>query len=83
MAYEVKENQGTLFNVTAKKTTEKHPDYTGNCNISGSSMNISAWVNESKSGIKYLRLKFDDYKPKEDSGSTFTSTSTETAEIPF
>ena len=83
MAYEIKENQGTLFNAADKKKSDKHPDYTGNCKISDVVMNISAWINESKSGNKYLRLKFDEYKPQTDSGHTFTSSTTETADIPF
>ena len=83
MAYEIKDNQGTLFNASEKKKSDKHPDYTGNCKINNVVMNISAWVNESKSGNKYLRLKFDEYKQQTDDGHTFTSTSTETANIPF
>ena len=45
---------------------------------------MSAWLNTSKAGNKYLSVSFDDYKPKTDAVNTFTSTATDnTAKIPF
>jgi len=38
---------------------------------------------ESKSGKKYMSLKFSEFQPKGDTGHTFTTTTTETADIPF
>ena len=49
-------------------------------------MNISAWINEAKSGKKYMALKFDDYKPKEEGSKQsveYTTTTTENTEVPF
>ena len=46
--FETKEKEGSLFNNSENKKTEKHPDYTGSCVINGTKMNISAWINEAK-----------------------------------
>ena len=79
MAYEMKENSGSLFSASDRKQSDKHPDYTGSCKLNGELLSISAWVNESKAGKKYLRLKFDDYKTK--SESTYESTTT--GDLPY
>ena len=80
---ERKNNTGALFSNAENKKTDKHPDYRGKVMVENKEMNISAWLNTSKAGKKYLSLKFDDYKPQSDTGHTYTSTATETAEIPF
>ena len=50
-------NGGVLFR-NDKKTTEQHPDYTGNITIDGKEYYLSAWVNESaRTGQKYFALK--------------------------
>ena len=49
----------------------------------GKRMNISAWLNTSKAGKQYLRLKFDEFKPKTEEVSEYTTTSTDEANIPF
>ena len=81
--YEQKDNTGALFSNKEKKTTEKHPDYTGSVKVNGKEMRIASWITESKSGMKYMSLKFSENQPKSDAASTFTSTTTATAEIPF
>ena len=81
--YETKENTGALFNNATNKKTDKHPDYTGNCKVGGKLMTIGAWINESKSGNKYMSLKFDVFKPKTDSAREYTTTAPDSAEIPF
>ena len=78
-----KDNTGALFSNAENKKTEKHPDYKGKATVNGKEMNISAWLNTSKAGKKYLSLAFDDFKPKNDTGHTYTTTTTENAEIPF
>ena len=61
-SFEIKEKEGSLF-TNKKKTTDKHPDYTGTCVINGVKINISSWINEARtSGVKYMRLKFDEYQ---------------------
>lgn len=61
MAYEQKENAGSLFRNQEKKT-EKHPDYTGTINIGGDLKRLSAWLKESKNGVKYLSLSVSEMK---------------------
>ena len=82
--YETKENTGALFNNATNKKTDKHPDYTGNCKVGGKLMQLSAWINESKAGNKYMSLKFDVFKPKTDDVNTTTTTAPNFEEsIPF
>ena len=57
MAYEHKENKGSIFK-NEKKEKETHPDYTGQANVDGTVYNVSAWINESKGGKKYFGLYF-------------------------
>jgi hypothetical protein len=45
----------------AEKKVATHPDYKGTANIGGEESWLSAWLNESKAGLKYLSLRF---KPK-------------------
>ena len=56
---EQKENTGVLFKNDFKKT-EKQPHYKGSCFIKGEKMEISAWLNESKDGKKYMGLQFSE-----------------------
>ena len=86
---ERKDNSGALFKVDEVKS-EKHPVYTGRALIDGKDKYISAWVNTSKKGMKYMSLKFEKPKPKEDSkpkDEYFTSTATPSPvkeeEVPF
>lgn len=65
MAYEHKENKGSLF-TNEKKDKDTHPDYTGQINVAETLYNISAWDNESKSGKKYFGLSVSIPKPKEE-----------------
>ena len=48
---------GALFK-NDKKETDKHPDYKGSCEIEGTEYWLSAWLNTSGKGVKYLSLKF-------------------------
>jgi hypothetical protein len=57
MAYEQRDNSGSLFK-NDKKTEDKHPDYKGEALINGTSMWISAWIKEGKTG-KFMSLSFN------------------------
>ena len=81
--YKTKNNTGALFNNSENKTSEKHPDYTGKAMVNGDLISIGAWINESKSGKKYLGLKFSELKPKTVESKEWTTTASDNAEIPF
>jgi len=53
-------NTGALFK--ADKKSDKHPDYTGNCEINGVHIWMSAWIKTSKNGQKFMSFSFN---PKE------------------
>tara|TARA_R100000655_G_scaffold53587_1_gene91562 strand:+ start:1106 stop:1339 length:234 start_codon:yes stop_codon:yes gene_type:complete len=77
MAYEHKENKGSLF-TNEKKDKDTHPDHTGQINVAGTLYNISAWDNKSKSGKKYFGLSVSIPKPKEEKKETSSQD-----ELPF
>lgn len=79
----MKSNSGSLFSNAENKKTDKHPDYKGSCLVEGKKMNISAWINESKAGKRYMSLKFDEFKPKDSSEVVYDTTATNSSEIPF
>ena len=43
-------NTGVLFRQTDKQS-DKHPDFTGNCEVNGKKMQIASWINTSKDGV--------------------------------
>lgn len=60
---------GALFK-NKKKASDRHPDYTGNCEINKEEMWVSAWLKTSKSGETFMSLAFT---PKEQPASKSTS----------
>jgi uncharacterized protein (DUF736 family) len=58
MSQQRKDNSGALFK-NDRKQTENHPDYTGQAVINGVEYWISAWINKSNSGIKYMALSLN------------------------
>lgn len=57
MAYETKDNTGSLFR-NNKRESDKHPEFNGSVRIDGHDMWVSAWVRETKTGQKYFSLAF-------------------------
>ena len=57
MAYEMKENTGSLFK-NDKKTSENHPSVKGSALIGGVEYWISAWTKLDKNGNKWQSLSF-------------------------
>ena len=62
MAYEQKDNSGTMF-VNDKKEKDNHPDRKGSAVIDGTEYWVSGWLKTSKDGKPYLSLAF---KPKDE-----------------
>ena len=62
------DNSGAMFPVE-ERASDKHPTHSGNVNVGGKDWFVVAWVNtyEDTSGEpkKYLSLKFNEPKPKE------------------
>lgn len=65
MAYEPKDNSGSLFK-NDRKETDNHPDYTGSALIDGTEYWQSAWLKKSKDGKTYMSFS---YKPKNEDAS--------------
>ena len=63
MAYETKPNTGSLFKNAYKTPGDKKPDYTGNCVIDGKEYRMSAWINTSRNGTKYMSMNFQPPEP--------------------
>ena len=63
------DNSGALFPVK-ERASDKHPNLSGNVNVGGKDWFVVGWINtyEDTSGEtkKYLSLKFNEPKPKED-----------------
>jgi uncharacterized protein (DUF736 family) len=55
MAYEQKDNSGSLFQ-NKEKRSENFPDYSGSVRIEGADWWISGWRKTSKDGKPYLSL---------------------------
>lgn len=61
------ELSGVLFRNENRKT-DKHPEYNGSATINGDEYYMNAWVNETKAGKKYFKIKFDLKQPVESIG---------------
>ena len=75
---------GALFK-NDKKETEKHPEYKGSCEIGGTEYWLSAWLNTSSKGVKYMSLKFKakDDAPKQDAPAQDNGADFDSNEVPF
>lgn len=57
MAYETKDNTGSLFR--NDKKSEKAPDYTGTALVNGVSMKMAAWLKTDRNGKTFMSFKFE------------------------
>ena len=57
MAYEQRDNSGSLFK-NDRKETANHPDYKGTAMVGGVEMWMSAWIKESANGTKFMSFSF-------------------------
>lgn len=58
MAYEHKENTGSLFK-NDKDGNDKRPDFTGTAKVGGIVYKIASWVNNAPDESIRISLKFD------------------------
>jgi hypothetical protein len=59
VTFEQKPNGGSLFRNKSKKDA-KSPEYGGSAVVNGVEYKISAWVNETGNGERYMRLSFSE-----------------------
>jgi len=77
MAYEQRDNSGSLFKNDYKKTAAQ-PDYTGNGMFNGIEGKISAWLKDGQRG-KYMSLAFT---PKDELGERASAPKTVSPQKP-
>lgn len=77
-----KDNEGVLFGQDEVKS-DKHPTHTGTALIEGKEYQISAWLNTSKKGKKYLSLRFNEPREKVEATNTTPAPAFENSDIPF
>lgn len=53
-------NSGALFR-NDRKSTDRHPDYTGSLNVNGTDFWLSGWLKTKRDGAKFFSLSI---KPK-------------------
>jgi hypothetical protein len=61
-------NRGALFR-NAEKQNPKQPDYTGTLDIQGTNYRLAGWIQETKSGEKYLSMELSALNPPSERGA--------------
>jgi len=84
MAYEQRDNSGALFR-NDKKGNDKAPDYKGNAKVSGVTLELAAWLQTSQKGTKYMSLKFQEPRQRDDDPPAQSATADDPLDdsIPF
>ena len=80
------DNSGALFPVK-ERASDKHPNLSGNVNVGGKDWFVVGWTNtyEDTSGEtkKYISLKFNEPKPKEESSKVVGAIDSPFKDMPF
>jgi hypothetical protein len=58
MAYEIRDMTGSLFDNSARKEKDSHPDRSGTAMIDGREYWVSGWLKKDKNGKPWLSLAF-------------------------
>lgn len=66
MGFQQKDNSGALFK-NDRKDKDTDRDYNGEATIDGVAYWVSAWINESRNGVKYLGLRFNQKENNQES----------------
>ena len=82
MAFEVRENSGSMF-VNQRKQKDTHPDFQGTVNVDGTLKQISAWKKEDKNGNDWYSFSFSEPYQKDGSGGGKSSKSDDLDGVPF
>jgi uncharacterized protein (DUF736 family) len=86
--FETKNFTGALFR-NDKKETDQHPDYRGSTVLEGKEYWVSAWINTSAKGVKYMALKYSEKEAVHNAGMAQAQAAVvddgfkEDADVPF
>jgi hypothetical protein len=58
MAYEIRDMTGSLFDNSARKEKDSHPDRSGTAMIDGREYWVNGWLKKDKNGKPWLSLAF-------------------------
>lgn len=81
MAYEQKDNSGSLFR-NEKRDKDTHPHATGTALIDGVEYFVSAWTKEGRKG-KFQSLAFKRKEPKREARTSYDREPDDVSDLPF
>jgi uncharacterized protein (DUF736 family) len=72
-------NSGVLFANNYKEDGDSRPDFVGSLDVNGTEYRLAGWKNTSKAGKRYISVKVEDAKPKDEEDDS----EKEKEELPF
>ena len=66
-------NRGVLFKNESATPENKQPFFSGKCEVNGKQMKVAGWMQESKTGKKYISLKFENPQSQQSTSSVSTT----------